>query len=37
VGDHVIVPGTVIDDIGRSAATPGDKSDPGLVLVIRRN
>jgi len=37
VGDHVIVPGAVIDGIGRSAATPGDKSDPGLVLVIRRN
>ena len=36
-GDHVMVPGTVIDRIGRSAATPGDKSDPGLVLAIRAN
>ena len=36
-GGHVIIPGTVIDRIGRSAAAPGDKSDPGLVLVIREN
>lgn len=34
-GDSVIIPGALIDRIGRSAATPGDKSDPGLVLVIR--
>ena len=36
-GDHLLVPGAVIDRIGRSAATPGDKSDPGLVLVVQRN
>ena len=36
-GDHVTIPGAVIDRIGRSAATPGDKSDPGLVLVIQTN
>ncbi len=36
-GDRVIIPGALIDRIGRSAATPGDKSDPGLVLVIRTN
>lgn len=34
-GDRVLIPGAVIDDVGRRAATPGDKSDPGLVLVIR--
>ena len=33
-GDKVTIPGTVIDRIGRSAATPDDKSEPGLVLVI---
>ena len=36
-GDHVMIPGAVIDRVGRNAATPGDKSDPGLVLVIRTN
>jgi len=36
-GDHLTIPGAVIDRIGRSAATPGDKSDPGLVLVLRPN
>ncbi len=34
-GNKVTIPGAVIDRIGRSAATPGDKSDPGLVLVIQ--
>ena len=34
-GGHLIIPGAMIDRVGRSAATPGDKSDPGLVLVIR--
>ncbi|BCM89013.1 hypothetical protein IAD21_00855 [Abditibacteriota bacterium] len=34
-GNQVTIPGAVIDHIGRSAATPGDKSDPGLVLVVR--
>lgn len=33
--NRLTIPGTVIDRIGRSAATPGDKSEPGLVLVIR--
>lgn len=36
-GSRVTIPGAVIDRIGRNAATPGDKSDPGLVLVIRAN
>lgn len=36
-GSQIMIPGVVIDRIGRSAATPGDKSDPGLVLVIRTN
>ena len=36
-GNQVTIPGDVIDRIGRSAATPGDKSDPGLVLVLRAN
>ena len=34
-GEHLTIPGALIDRIGRSAATPGDKSDPGLVLVIQ--
>ena len=34
-GDQVMIPGPVIARIGRSAAAPGDKSDPGLVLVIQ--
>ncbi len=34
-GNRVTIPGPLIDRIGRSTATPGDKSDPGLVLVIR--
>lgn len=36
-GNRVIISGALIDRIGRSAAAPGDKSDPGLVLVIRTN
>jgi len=32
-GNAVEIPGALIDRIGRSAATRGDKSDPGLVLV----
>ncbi|RYX82904.1 hypothetical protein EON83_17515 [bacterium] len=35
-GNQVTIPGAVIDRIGLSAATPGDKSEPGLVLVIRK-
>ena len=34
-GNHITIPGAVIERIGRGAATPGDKSEPGLVLVIR--
>jgi hypothetical protein len=29
------LPGALIDKVGLSAATPGDLSDPGMVLVIR--
>lgn len=36
-GNQIVIPGKVIADIGRRAATPGDKFDPGLVLVIRQN
>ncbi len=35
LGGRLTIPGTVIDRVGRSAAAPGDKSDPGLVVVIR--
>jgi len=31
-GNQFIVPGSVIDKVGLSAATKGDKSEPGLVL-----
>jgi len=31
----IVIPGALIDRIGRSAATPGDKSDPGLVMEIQ--
>jgi hypothetical protein len=34
-GHQVTLPGALIDKVGLSAATPGDKSEPGLVLVIR--
>ena len=33
-GSSVVVPGEVIADVGLSAASEGDISDPGLVLVI---
>ena len=33
-GEQMTVPGAVIDRVGRSAATPGDKSNPGLVIVV---
>jgi hypothetical protein len=35
VDNQIEVPGDLIDRVGLSAATPGDKSEPGLVLVIR--
>lgn len=33
-GDQLVIPGMVIRQIGLSAATPGDLSDPGMVLDI---
>ena len=33
-GSYVVIPGEVIADVGLSAASEGDISDPGLVLVI---
>lgn len=33
-GFNIVIPGSVIDRIGTSAASPGDRSDPGLVLRI---
>lgn len=33
-GQRLIVPGSIIEKVGLSAATPWDLSDPGLVLVI---
>jgi hypothetical protein len=35
-GNKVIIPGSVIDKVGLSAATKGDKSEPGMVLVFKR-
>jgi hypothetical protein len=31
-GDALILPGRLIDRIGLAAATPGDASEPGLLL-----
>jgi hypothetical protein len=31
-GDTIAIPGSRIDEVGTQAATPGDSSDPGLVL-----
>ncbi len=31
-GNEIVIPGDVIDRVGRSAGEPGDVSDPGLVL-----
>ena len=33
-GSSIVIPGGVIADVGLSAASEGDISDPGLVLVI---
>jgi hypothetical protein len=33
-GNEITIPGRVIERIGLSAATPGDVSDPGLVLKL---
>ncbi|MBC7399190.1 MAG: hypothetical protein H7289_04530 [Mucilaginibacter sp.] len=35
-GNKITIPGTVIDKIGLSAGTNGDKSEPGLVLVFKK-
>jgi hypothetical protein len=35
-GGDLVIPGAVIDEIGLSAATKGDKSEPGLVLIIKK-
>jgi len=32
--NRMVIPGDLIDMIGKSASTPGDKSDPGIVLAI---
>lgn len=34
-GNKITIPGTIIDKIGLSAATKGDKSEPGMVVVFR--
>ncbi len=33
-GDTLTVPGRLLDTVGTQAATPGDLSDPGLVLAV---
>jgi len=33
-GNKITIPGTVIDKVGLSAATKGDKSEPGMVVVF---
>ncbi len=34
-GNRLVVPGNVIDSVGLMAATAGDLSEPGMVLVVR--
>jgi hypothetical protein len=36
-GGKIVIPGAVIRKVGLMAATAGDKSDPGLVCVIRKS
>jgi hypothetical protein len=36
MGNKFILPGTLIDKIGLSAASKGDKSEPGLVLIFKQ-
>jgi hypothetical protein len=36
-GNKLILPGKLIDSVGLADATPGDVSDPGMVLVLERN
>ncbi len=33
-GQNLVLPGNLIDEVGLSAATPGDVSDPGCVIAI---
>ena len=35
-GNKLLVPGSVIDEVGLSAASEGDVSEPGLVLSVQR-
>jgi hypothetical protein len=35
-GNKFIIPGNIIDKVGLSAASKGDKSEPGLVLVFQQ-
>jgi hypothetical protein len=35
-GKQITIPGKLIESLGLSAATPGDESDPGLVLRVNR-
>jgi hypothetical protein len=35
-GNKIIIPGTVIDRVGLAAASKGDKSEPGMVLVFQK-
>lgn len=35
-GNNILIPGVVIDRVGLAAATSGDKSEPGLVLVFQK-
>jgi hypothetical protein len=34
-GESITLPGRLIKEIGLSAATPGDLSEPGLILELR--
>lgn len=36
-GNRITIPGEVIAEVGLSAASPGDVSDPGLVLIAKKN
>ena len=35
--DNLVIPGSVINEIGLSLAKGGDKSDPGLVLLVKED
>jgi hypothetical protein len=34
LGHRIIIPGAIIDRTGRAAQTPGDPSEPGLLLLV---